>query len=233
MRELWWSGTAIAVCMFSAASLKAQDTRTTPQQEAARVQRELRRGNIHGAAVLNGGTLIREIYLEPDNAPSDIEMISSQSHAVFVGVPTLTRSTPAFSQVGTRINTYFRVRISETLKGPAHSEISLEVPGGRLEFPDGVVAESRTPGFRVEPGRRYVFFTIRHLAVGPLEPVPLPAYALVDGFRGAVDLSEPDRKVRTMTRQPPPYAGEDVDAFLTRLRRLLIRSEGSVDAPGR
>ena len=195
------------------------------RDRAARMARAVRSGNLHEAAVINGGTYVGEPNIEPDNAPAGIEHLSSLSEAIFLGSPAPFGSRTALS--GARINTYFVVRVSETLKGSPQKEISLEVPGGRFEWPDGVVAESRTPGFSVEPGRRYVFFTRKVLASGALEAKPLPAYALVDGARGVADLSEPDGRVRTMSRSPspPPYASQNVDVFLSRLRLMLSNTK--------
>ena len=179
------------------------------------------RGDLHAAAVQNGGTFITEA-LERDGRPSDIAIMSSMSDAVFVGIVAtygqeVAIARPVLSRDRRTLNTSLRIQVVETLKGALPNEISLEVPGGRLEFPDGAVVEVRTPGFRIEAGRHYVFFARATLDDGPL--APLPVYRLMSGVRGVVDIS--GRRVTSMARRPPPFIGEDVDAFMARLRLTL------------
>ena len=66
-------------------------------------------------------------------------------------------ASPLLSENKKDVMTSYEIEVREVLKGSASSRLAIRIGGGRLEFPDGAVAEVRTPGFAIEVGKEYVF----------------------------------------------------------------------------
>jgi hypothetical protein len=89
----------------------------------------------------------------------DLETITRKSAAVVIGtaVSNLSRLSPD----GLQITTDYQVQVHEVLKGKAVDANNIEVslPGGRVVFEGGTVAQVNVPGFRrMENGKTYVLY---------------------------------------------------------------------------
>jgi hypothetical protein len=89
----------------------------------------------------------------------DIESLTKNSADVVVGVASSNAS--EVSPDGQLIVTDYRVNMTNVLKGKVNSgsDITVHLPGGRVEFEDGTSAEVITPNFeRMENDKKYVLF---------------------------------------------------------------------------
>ncbi len=115
------------------------------------------------------------IDLNPDDKPrsfisqeaktyNNLSELAKDSTAIVIAIPLDQAS--RLSQNGTTILTEYRLRIEQDFKShfkPGET-VSLGIPGGKIEFPNGTSAEIVTPNFpRMLIGNRYVIF------VGPRE----------------------------------------------------------------
>jgi len=127
------------------------------QVDDATLKRVIREQGLQGAARLKGH------YVGVATAPCwpsyTLETITRDSALVLVGTP-LTNLCELDSE-GDGITTDYQVSVNEAIKGnlAPGSVITVSVPGGRVEFPDGTSAELRVQDFKkMENGKTYVLF---------------------------------------------------------------------------
>jgi hypothetical protein len=121
------------------------------------------RGGLHEAARVAGGYYKMNEPAGPDLIVTDLESIVRASDAVVVGRPKTNLCHLTAS--GRSITTDYRVVAGDVLYGdiPHGREIIVSVPGGRVQFDDGLVAEVAPIGL-VRPAHesRVVMFLNRH-----------------------------------------------------------------------
>ena|SRR5215831_6731674 len=127
------------------------------QVDDATLKRVIREQGLQGAAHLQGH------YVSVATAPCwpshTLETITEDSALVLVDTP-LTNVCKLDSE-GDGITTDYQVSVNEAIKGDLApgSVITVSIPGGRVEFPDGTSAEVRVQDFRkMENGKTYVLF---------------------------------------------------------------------------
>jgi hypothetical protein len=180
--------------------------------------------SLHGAALANGGTFAFDFDMHTAwrARPQSLQALIDSTPLIVVG--TIQASEARVTPNGRMIDTIYSVTVSDTLKGDARSAVSVRVPGGRVTFPDGAIAEVRTPGFALGTGGTYALF---------LRPAPVgvgtdPADAaqgvqvLSVGPPGVVDLST--GHVQSLALAQPENAipaqlnGRDAARFLQDVR---------------
>ncbi|MCB1018639.1 MAG: hypothetical protein H6509_07760 [Bryobacterales bacterium] len=165
------------------------------------------------AALLPGATVPRMSF----------EQIVRDSPRAVHGV--VVRSWSAWDAQRTAIWTHYEVRVSETLRGPASSTLTISEPGGVA----GDVA-MRVPGApRLEVGEQAVLFAyptplghwrIRGWGQGRFPVETVAGRSVVRGPRvDAVRLT--DRTAALTAESAGTPGGEDLAAFLGRVRRLV------------
>jgi hypothetical protein len=150
---------ALGICGLGALTRHGQagQSGSQPQSDDDTLKRVVREQGVEGAARLKGH------YVAVGNAPCwpsyTLEMITKNSGLVVVGTP-LTNVCKIDSE-GDGITTDYQVSVNEAIKGNVArgSVITVSLPGGRVEFPDGTSAEVRVQDFRkMENGKTYVLF---------------------------------------------------------------------------
>jgi hypothetical protein len=108
--------------------------------------------------------------------------------------------------------------MQEVIKGKVaqSSTITVNLPGGRVEFEDGTSAEIRTPGFRkMENGKTYVLFLRENKAEGD-------AFILVGGQQGLFEIPADGSGVNphglTVDDVVKQNKDKDVNSFLKEIR---------------
>ena len=102
------------------------------------------------------------VGLDKDVIALDLAAIADRSDIVARG--TLVSSAAAVSDDRTWIVTDYHIRVVEVFDGSATpgETVILRLPGGRVEFVDGSVAEVSQVEFRgLQPGREYLLFLTR------------------------------------------------------------------------
>lgn len=151
----------LAVALLGVIGAKAprgQDPqRVNNQDEHAQLIEAVRKGGLREAAKIKG-TYVISINPGWDAVFSDVESLTSHSGKVIVGIPI--GSSSRISPEGDRVLTDYKVSVLEVLKGKTEpgSLETVSVLGGLILFEDGTSAEVKTPGFKIENGKTYVFF---------------------------------------------------------------------------
>jgi hypothetical protein len=164
MKTLLSSLTVMALGIWAMGALaghgQAGQSGSQAQIDDDSLKRIVREQGVEGAARLKAH------YVGVGNAPCwpsyTLEMIIKNSELVVVGTP-LTNVCKVDSE-GDGITTDYQVSVNEAIKGDVASGnlITVSIPGGRVEFPDGTSAEIRVQDFRkMENGKTYVLF-LRH-----------------------------------------------------------------------
>jgi len=178
---------------------------------------------LHEAARYSGGTYGYDINISGRGRAQSVQMLVDVSPLIVVG--TIQAGNPRERPFG-RIDTLYSVLVSETVKGEARSVVKVRVPGGRLTFPDGTVAEIRT-GVALRTGDTYVLF---------LEPAPVGigtvptdvmegVQVLNLGYQSVVDVSAVRTRAFAITKDPirAQLHDRDVAGFLNELRAFARR----------
>jgi len=179
--------------------------------------------SLHEAAVANGGRFVLEHNVHAIRSkPREIRTLMSGSGNVLVGTPI--RADVRLSPDGTTINTYYDVSVFDSIKGRA-SRVVVKIPGGLLAFPDGAVAEVRTPNFDFQLGNRYLLFLTRAPSGPRTDPADAPAGVLVPllGPQGIFDVTS--GQVRSLALETDPirtrYQDRSADEFLKMVAEQL------------
>jgi len=182
---------------------------------------------LHKAARYNGGTFGYDISMFSPHAGGRARSLQQLvEHSPLIIVGTIQAGEPQ-EHPSAFIDTLYSVRVSETVKGDVRSVVNVRVPGGRLTFPDGTVAEIRTPGFALRTGDTYVLF-LRPAPVG-VGTVPSDVtegvQVLNAGHQSAVDVSTGRAQAFALPDEPIRAQLHDRDAagFLNELRALAHR----------
>jgi hypothetical protein len=146
----------------------------------------------------------------------DIQSLTRNSIMVVVGSPLQNMCKLSFDRES--INTEYQVTIQEVIKGKVAqgNTITVNLPGGLVEFEDGTSAEIRTPGFRkMENGKTYVLFLKENKAEGN-------AFILVGGQQGLFELPVDGSGVNPhglpVDEVVKQNKNKDVNAFLKEIR---------------
>lgn len=146
----------------------------------------------------------------------DVKSLTRDSVIVVVGTPL--QNVCKLSSDGESINTEYQVAMQEVLKGKIAqgSTITVNLPGGRVEFEDGTSAEIRTPGFRkMENGKTYALFLRENKAEGD-------AFILVGGQQGLFEIPADGSGVNPhglpIDEVVKQNKGKDVNSFLKEVR---------------
>jgi hypothetical protein len=193
------------------------------------VDRTLVNQGIHEAAKVNGGELTINSNLETAwrARPRNLDDLVRSAPVIVLG--TVQSAAPRITQRGLTIETVYEVMVTETLRGRERSQISVRAPGGRMEFPDGAVAEVRTPGFSIEIDRTYLWFLRPPADTPGVEPeeIARDVHLLTVGPQGLFDLSM--GRVRSLARADnlirAQHDGNDAQGFLTAVRAAIQKLE--------
>lgn len=209
--------------------------------------RDLESGRItvREAAHRAGGTLVLERVEIPDCIPVwDVRGLTNRSSLVIVGRPLAARV--ELTDDRRSIATTYSVQVDDTFKArqlpPFLRHVIVRVPGGRMDFPDGASAETRS-GPPLALGERYVFFLDDERNAPPGKPATLPGTitATTDGGidaatvvytphrvdRGVFHL-QADRKIRSHAQDTSDrfhhYDGISEGVFLAEIRAAIAAS---------
>ena len=233
-----------AATTSAAAQAEAQQSRGDAAPAAAhehavpRTEQERRQLVIHlavdhslqEAARANGGqfTLEYNMHMAWRGRARDLQELVRASPLVVSGV--LRNGTPKLAPNGRMINTYYEVSTTDSLKGVASSSVIIvKVPGGRITFPDGSIAEVSTPKFDIQLWNKYVLF-LRAAPTG-VGTDPTDAregvYVLAAGPQGVVDVTT--GRVKSLALADVPvhgqHEGTDATAFMQSTRALAIAAD--------
>jgi hypothetical protein len=195
--------------------LVRESSAQTPQGDQQEMVPVIRREGLRGAARVKGH-YVADFDAHWDFGAFDIEGLTKNSAAVVVGVVSgnlgghLTGS-------GFAILTDYQVMVQENIKGdPAvGSNITVSLPGGRVDFEDGTSAELRTPKFEhVKIGNTYTFF-LTEVDKSPGK------FTLTGGPQGLLELAN-DGSVKSHGRDEDPIAnqskGKNKESFIEEVR---------------
>lgn len=198
-----------------------------PKLDSYQVQQEilraLRRGDLHAAGRLNGGSYVAEFIPHPEGFFSRLEDVGKVSDLVVVG--RAFRVLPRLTDGGGGISTFATISIERVIKGAALERVRVKVPGGRVRFDDGVVVELRSADseFGIVAGRSYALFLSR--VSGDVLPEPErpgdQVYVPTGASYGIFDLTSGDGIVKPQAPPASPVRkaleGERVARFLDQL----------------
>jgi len=143
------------------------------------------------------------------------------NHSTMVIIGTAEKNTPTLSSDGKSISLDYSVRAEYIYKGKlkAGSLITVSLPGGRVRFDDGSVAEVMTPWFKkMQNGKTYALFLRSGAANGQ--------FVTTGEAQGVFEIptTQDDRVVKVHSGLPAnvirKYQGQDVKIFLAELRRV-------------
>jgi hypothetical protein len=204
--------------------VRAQGAQSVPgsqrEKELGRIAQEK---GLHEAARANGGPYGYDINISGRGRAQSVQMLVDVSPLIVVGM--IQAGKPQERPFG-RIDTLYSVLVSETVKGDARSVVKVRVPGGRLTFPDGTVAEIRT-GVVLRTGDTYVLF-LQPAPVG-VGTVPTDVTEGVQvlnlGNQSVVDVSTGRTQAFAFSNDSirPLLHDRDTAGFLNELRALARR----------
>lgn len=152
-------------------------------------------------------------------AYADLEDLANHSTVVIIGTPR--QNTPVLSGDGKSVSLDYVVRVEYVYKGNLRtgSFISVCLPGGKLKFDDGSIAEIMTPWFKkMQNNKTYALF----LQSGPVNG----SLTTTGEAQGVFEIptTRDDRLVKVHSGIPGhsirKYHGTDVKKFLGELRRV-------------
>jgi hypothetical protein len=119
-----------------------------------------RNGTLHDAAKAVGGRYVTNaVNLDGWIEYADVKAIGRDSSVVVIGTPV--DNICKLTADGKDIQTLYQFRVEEGLKGrfKQGDTLTVALPGGRVSFDDGYVAQVNTPHFkRMVNGERYLLF---------------------------------------------------------------------------
>lgn len=221
----------IGICGETLSGQTVSPEPTRAQQEHLERQRELRvrqalaNQGIHEAAKVNGGefAIDQNVDLAWRARPRNLDDLVRGTPVVVLG--TVQSAAPRITQRGLTIETVYEVVITATLRGPERSSVTVRAPGGRIRFPDGAIAEVRTPGFFIEIGRTYLWFLRPPASTPGVDPeeIARDVHLLSAGPQGLFDLSM--GRVRSLARADnlirAQHEGRQAQALLTDVRAAI------------
>jgi hypothetical protein len=135
----------IAFVVIPGARLNAQRGSKAPANDLKQKAKQ------HGKFVVELAT--------PPPAYNELEQLAANSSNIVIGVAQ--QNVCRLSRDGNSITTDYQVTLEHHYKGKFRkgNTITVSLPGGLVQFPDGTSAETRTPWFRkLQQGETYLFF---------------------------------------------------------------------------
>jgi hypothetical protein len=166
----------------AAASVQEWAGRRLSPGEVERLRRE--KGIEAAAKVVGSYESVARV--EKDIIATDLASVVSRSDLIVRGVAI--GSTSSVSGDGTWLVTDHQILVKEVFDGPVAPGdiIILRLPGGRVQFADGSIAEIRISEFRgIQVGPEYVLFLARSDGTTP----PVSRYELAWGTQGTFELT--------------------------------------------
>ena len=136
----------------------AQQSTGTPARIRQQQRDAYRSGGLRAAAAVTG-FYVSQMPTGDWGGPTSLENLAELSSVVAVGTPVSNEA--AATADGRYIHTFFRVRLTNIMKGDAQPgrEVTIIVPGGRVSFEGGSWAQLNSPGYRKpDPRRPHVWF---------------------------------------------------------------------------
>ena len=160
---------------------------------------------------------------EPSSAPQyqSMDSVSNLSSAVIIG--TAQSNACRLSADGKKITIDYKVEVQGVLKGnlKAGDIVTVSLPGGRVSFEDGTMAEVRTPWFKkMENDKTYVLF---------LSGGDQGVFVTTGGPQGVYGMSEGETIKTHSGRLKDPmwkYSGMGKDVFLEEVRKTVNKARG-------
>ena len=150
---------------------------------------------------------------------ADLAALVKDSAAVIIGA--VQKNTPVLSADGKSLFLDYAIKVEYVYKGriKTGNTITVRLPGGRIEFEDGTVAEVMTPWFKkMQNGKTYALF---------LQPEGGSSRFITTGeAQGVIEIptTREDRTVKTHSGLPNQlirkYNGQDVKVFFRELRQV-------------
>ena len=150
---------------------------------------------------------------------ADLADLVKNSAAVIIG--TVQKNTPVLSTDGKSLSLDYAIRVEYVYKGRIRTDntIIVRLPGGRMKFEDGSIAEIMTPWFKkMQNGKTYALF---------LQPeVGSSRFITTGEAQGVIEIptTREDRTVKTHSGLPHhpirKYNGQDVTVFFRELRQV-------------
>jgi len=150
---------------------------------------------------------------------ADLADLANHSAAVIIGTPQ--KNASVLSTDGKSISLDYSLRVEYVYKGKLQpgNLITVRLPGGRVKFDDGSVAEIMTPWFKkMQNGKTYTLF---------LQPGTTDGqFVTIGEAQGVFEIptTEDDRLVKVHSGIPGSsvrkYNGQNVKSFLGELRRV-------------
>jgi hypothetical protein len=186
---------------------------------------------IHAVARLNGGEYVIEENLQRLWRVRGRNLDELVESAPVVVLGTVQSAAPRTTADGRSIETLYELSVIETLRGATRGSITVRVTGGRMEFPDGAVAEVRTPGFSIAVGKAYLLF-LRPPSTSPVadqDNIARDVHVLAVGPQGVFDMST--ARVQSLARADDvirvQHDGREAQAFLTEVRATIQKVEST------
>ncbi len=150
---------------------------------------------------------------------SDLADLVNDSAAVMIG--TVQKNTPVLSTDSKSLSLDYAITVEYVYKGRIKkgTTVTVRLPGGRIKFEDGSIAEIVTPWFKkMQNGKTYALF---------LQPDGGSSRFITTGeAQGVIEIptTPHDRTVKTHTGLPNhtirKYDGQDVKIFFRELRQV-------------
>ncbi|HEY2961852.1 MAG TPA: hypothetical protein VGJ37_05515 [Pyrinomonadaceae bacterium] len=150
---------------------------------------------------------------------ADLADLVNNSAAVIIG--TVQKNTPVLSTDGKSLSLDYAITVEYVYKGRIKrgTTIIVSLPGGRMKFEDGSIAEIMTPWFKkMQNGKTYALF---------LQPEGGSSRFITTGeAQGVIEIptTPEDRTVKTHSGLPNQtirkYNGQDVKVFFRELRQV-------------
>jgi hypothetical protein len=199
------------------------------QDQRAREDAAFKTGGLRAAATISGN-YVRRIAVDV-GGPASLVQFVSYSHAIIIGRPV--RSVGRVVLDGTSINLFDTVNVERILKGNVASTVTVVLPGGRVSFPDGSIAELKAPDFK-KPALDglYLWFlrTAAHSVIQGNESVIsnnfafVPSYGPLGIFDMSTDLAEPASLYSTWFGRDLRIKGTTTASLLAQVDSLTSRN---------
>jgi hypothetical protein len=149
------------ILAFSLWQLTASGNAQTRQETRRAALNALAKSNgVHEAAKISGGNFfLSDPFVPGFQSFTTLESLAASSDIAVIGIPV--SSECRLSDNGRLIVTAYKFRIQDAVQGQVQPEdtITVNLPGGKFAFDDGVTAEIEVPNFRrMSSGHRYLIY---------------------------------------------------------------------------
>ena len=191
---------------------------TNPSSQRARGSDQL---TLREQAERTGGNVIVKDSSYNHASYNNVKTLVQDSATILTGV--VLSNECVLTADGMNVNTNYRVRIDEVLKGTGKrgQMIAVNSPGGLKVFTNTTYAVVQIPDFRPpRNGRRYAFFLDAGSVAG--------TFKMTAGFQGSFELPTDGSVVKSSDRRTEKASsgnlrGRDVSSFLADLRASVIK----------